>query len=241
MRSFPLFVFIAAVLSGCAATTSVSDEVTPRTLSDAKLGVGVFYMALTSQDACLRMQVTLAQRQDDAFKEMRQVVLAKGKYDKHMIAQVELEAGEYHIVRWECFHIRERIVLGKDEHGISFGGRRYKKSLARFTIGRGEIVNLGAIYLVYVAPGVVHLAGGDLPTKEMDGFRQVHPKLSAQMISRPFEVAEPVIPPAQRLAYCRRMKELHSTWNLPVPKSCTAPIAPSPLVQTSPGKPPIPR
>jgi hypothetical protein len=130
------------------------------------------------------------------------------------VAHVELDPGEYHVVQVTCKSGRTVNVLGKGWLGT------FQQTFGRFEVHAGEIVNIGLVKLIYVRPGVVHLAVGDIPEHEMSRFRTQYPNLAAQMQTRLLETPLPKLSDEEMAKYCRHITEFNGSYRLPTHPAC---------------------
>lgn len=215
---------VALALCGCVA--KLDDATTPESLAaSGKAGI-VFRMGFVAEN-CHHSTITLAKKSGDAYVQAANLV-QRETHDSSAVIHVELDPGEYHVVSWTCTVGSTTQVLGKG----SFG--RYAKSMAHFEVRAGEIVNLGALNMIMVAPKRAYLAVSDLPARMQEWFRLNYPNLALRVQTRLLTVTMPELPPRQRAAFCARIANFHQKWKLPPHPMCAL-LPPSPVAEMDPG------
>ncbi len=214
---------IAVVLCGCVA--KLSDATTSESLTAAAIWGVVWSRGLVSEP-CGHSTIKLAHRNGDVYEHAAVLFQPAGL----SVVHVELDPGEYHVVSWTCALGRETKILGQG----AWDGT-YSKSLAHFEVRAGEIINLGALNMIEIAPRTVYLAVSDLPAPIQEKFRQEFPQLAARMQTRLLEVPMPTLSPADRALYCLGINRFHQKWKLPQHPACATTVPP--LADIDPGKP----
>ncbi len=212
---------LSCVMAACG-TSRVSDELAPPALAAANTGVAVMMAGFHGVD-CPSANLWLARKKNSSDYQIVQIVkMIKGPFDHMNVAQVELEAGEYHIVSWDCTETagaRTLIsTLGSPEGGVFGFGVSFKKSLANFTIAPGEIINLGYLSIFHAGTAnAVRLEVRDLPQGALEKFKQDRPRLSAQMRTRFMTVVNAPISPEQMQALCAALAKITTNSEIPYP------------------------
>jgi hypothetical protein len=197
---------LAPALHGC--TGNIVDSTTNASLAEMGRGGVVMRMGLII-DSCRTSTVKLARKKGDTYEAVT-TVFQNGYVKAYSVGRAELDPGEYHVVEWTCAEYPKTTILGK---GDWWG--TYKQSYGRFEVHAGEIVNIGAINMIEVAPNTVHLAASEIPASLMEHFKQEFPNLAARMQTRLLEVPVPRLPKAQMAVFCSRINEIHKIWKLP--------------------------
>jgi hypothetical protein len=222
----------ALMATGCAVGTSrVSDELTTATLTQDKKGVALVKLG-AADPLCSTLTAGIGVREKDAFRRVQSIRIVLTK-NEPMVAEVELDPGEYHVVSYVCLKARSVVALAEP---INVSEGLYRKSYASFRVEPGEIVNVGYLQLLPLRTsyGVlsrtlhVGLAATDWPLAEIERFKQQRPKLYDQMRTRLMVVPKLEPPtPEQVLARCAEMKKLQAEGKVQnLPATCTAPAGP---------------
>lgn len=219
---------LSLALAGCSATSGVSDELNNASLAKSRSAVAIMKMTMSGV-GCQGGQVEIGRKEGDVFKPVTAVNVGKRTNwtTPHDVAQVELPAGEYHIVRIACAEQSGNIVtttsLGKQDGFALFGiGRQFRKSYASFSLGPGEIVNLGHIVVKAEFLGI-NLTVADLPLESRTALAKDKPQLAASMVTRLMQPATVKRSPEEIAAACERIakfKELLEKLKMPVPAEC---------------------
>ena len=179
-------------------------------------------------NSCLSTAVELARKKGEVYERVTSVS-QKGMSGADKVVRAELDPGEFHVVKWTCHEAGGNTVLGKEEAGV------YKKSFGWFEVRPGEIVNVGSLTLILVAPGVVHLAASDIPASVLEPFKEEFPSLAARMQTRVLGVPVPRLPKDQMAAFCARINQIHHTFRLPPYGACI--VEPPPEAIINPARP----
>jgi hypothetical protein len=95
--------------------------------------------------------------------------------------RLELPAGTYHIGAIHCLVGNTQVEVGDHDGSIVVGNPR--QSFAKFTVARGELVNVGKIDVQPVSgpPNFVRVVTGEINPRDME---RLHPAPSARPIKR---------------------------------------------------------
>jgi hypothetical protein len=218
-------VAIAVLAGGCTGTSRVGDELTTNSLGQAKKAVALIKLG-AADPLCIVLTAGIGVREGENFR-LTQTARIVRKADETAVAELELGAGEYHVVSYTCTRQRGGAVLLAQPAGNGV----FKKSYASFTVAPGEIVNVGFLQLVPIGSTLVaytrllhiRLTVTDWPLAELERFKQQRPNLYAQMKTRLMTVHR--IEPAtvdQVRAQCAEMKKLQSEGKIQnLPANCT--------------------
>jgi hypothetical protein len=229
----------AALVSACAGTSRVGDELTATSLSQSRKAVALIKLG-AADPMCSVLQAGIGVRQGDHYKIVETARIQRSAKDT-LVAELELGAGEYHVVSYTCNRPRGAIHLAD-----SLGGGVFRKSYASFSLAPGEILNVGYLQLVpmastqvaYTRVLAVRLAVTDWPLTELERFKQQRPGLYGQMKTRLMTVPRvdpPTMPQVQaRCAELRRLQAEGKLQNLP--PMCNPPRGTPPA--RKPGKSP---
>ncbi len=228
----------AALAAGCAGTSRVGDELTATSLSQSKKAVALIKLG-AADPMCSVLQAGIGVRQGENYKIVETARIQR-KGDDTAVAELELNAGEYHVVSYTCSRPGGAIHLAD-----SLGGGVFRKSYASFSLAPGEIINVGYLQLVPVASTqvaytrilAVRLAVTDWPLGELERFKQQRPHLYSQMKTRLMMVPR-VEPPSmqQIMARCAEMRRLQAEGKLQnLPIACNPPGG-TPPRSKQPGK-----
>jgi hypothetical protein len=203
---------LAALAAGCAVGTSrVGDELTAAALSQTKKAVALIKLG-AADPLCTTLVAGIGVREGGNFRHVQFARIVR-KASETAVAELELGAGEYHVVSYSCARQGRAVLLAEP-----LGSGLYKTSYASFNVAPGETLNVGYLQLVPVGASqfdarVLHvrLAVTDWPLAELDRFKQQRPNLYAQMKTRLMTVHK-VQPPtaAQVQAACAEMRKLQA-------------------------------
>lgn len=207
--------FGAFALGGCAATSGVSDLLTQGALQKSRSAVSVLKAQILGH-GCSGGTLTIGVKKDQAFVPVQTVQTAPTAPAAGTdVMQVELPAGEYHILNVACGVQSGRTVttvsLGNKEGGGLFGiGGQYKRSFASFEVRAGEIVNIGSLTVMSGPGGLAHLSVTDLPSAAVDRLRKDKPNLVKQMTTRLMTVVRAPRSPDETRKLCETFEQLRS-------------------------------
>jgi hypothetical protein len=180
----------AVLFAGCSPTLTprVADGVTSASLAEEGTGVVLVTAGVTGGWTCRRAGLAFGKRvADGTYSLARGLIISS---DKAPIAEVKLPPGEYHIVTLSCANRGKTAILRErvDQSVIS----SFKKSYATFTVQRGEVVNIGALWVREVGAVqdtgrkavAVKLSVSDWSAADRAAFKAERPALYAQMRTR---------------------------------------------------------
>jgi hypothetical protein len=204
---------LAVLAAGCAGvgTSRVGDELTATSLSQTKKAVALIKLG-AADPLCNTLVAGIGVRDGNNFRHVQLARIVR-KVGDTAVAELELGAGEYHVVSYSCARPGRAVLLAEP-----LGDGLYRKSYASFNIAPGEILNIGYLQLVPLGASqldarVVHvrLAVTDWPLAELDRFKQQRPNLYAQMRTRLMKVHQ-VEPPTleQVRTVCAEMRRLQA-------------------------------
>jgi hypothetical protein len=163
---------------------------------------------------CTTLAALIGVREGNTYRSVQFARIVR-KAGETAVAELELGAGEYHVVSYSCAK-RGGIALLAEP----LGGGRFRKSYASFTLAPGEVLNVGYLQLVPTASAqvandyrVLHvrLAVTDWPLAELDRFKRQRPHLYAQMKTRLMKVHRAQPPSMQQVqAACTEMRRLQA-------------------------------
>jgi hypothetical protein len=173
-------------LAGCAAHTTRVDEAAT-TAAIATSGKAVALMRIgTNSPACQNVAALLATAEGGGYRKAREVVVANVRSLKDApVAEIELPPGEYHVVAFSCMSAKGPTVVAdaSTERGL------YRTSYAHFTLGPGEVANLGYLHFeashfgrsAFGRPIRIDVKVSDWPLAEIERFKAQRPQLYAAM------------------------------------------------------------
>ena len=223
----------ALVLGGCGGTSTVSDELTTSSLANEKSGVAILKASIIGQ-GCPGGTLTIGRKAGDAYEAVTSVQTGTGAFTSGLdVMQVTLPPGDYHVINIACAvtdgRITTTVQVGKKEGGGLLGiGSQFKKSLATFQLGTGEIVNLGYLQIVTGLYGTVAIAVSDLPAESAARLKKEKPNLANQMTTRLMVVTQSPRTPAETKQFCDQLALLNAqvpAFARPLPAECTATAA----------------
>jgi hypothetical protein len=216
---------VAVLAAGCAGvgTSRVGDELTATSLNQTKKAVALIKLG-AADPLCTTLVAGIGVRDGDSFRHVQFARIVR-KVGETAVAELELSAGEYHVVSYSCTRQGRAVLLAEP-----LGGGLYKKSYASFNIAPGEIINIGYLQLVPMGTSqldarVMHvrLAVTDWPLAELDRFKQQRPNLYAQMRTRLMKVHRVEPPTLEQIrTVCAEMRRLHADGKIQqLPAICT--------------------
>lgn len=179
---------LAMAAAGCAQTTRVDEAVTPTELATKKTAVAIMRLGSHSP-TCRNVSVVLGTRDQSGFyKRVTAVnVIDVRSVTEPPIAEVELDAGEYHVIAFVCGTARgTKAVSGRADFDT------YRISYASFSLARGEIVNVGFLRMnashvgrsAFGRPVRVDVSVTDWPLDEIERYKARRPELYQKLTTR---------------------------------------------------------
>lgn len=230
---------LAALTTACAGTSRVGDELTVTSLTKSRKAVALIKLG-AADPMCSVLQAGIAVREGENYRIVETARIHRSAKDTD-VAELELGAGEYHVVSYTCNRPGRNIHLAD-----SLGGGVFRKSFASFSLSPGEVINVGYLQLVpvvstqaaYAHVVAVRLAVTDWPLAELERFKQQRPALYGQMKTRLMAVPKVEPPSLQQIhARCAELRRLRSEGKLQnLPPVCTSPPGGTPA--RKPGRPP---
>lgn len=229
VQGWALVAVAALLLGGCAQTSKVNDAVSPATLATANKAVALMRIGAASPN-CINVAVLLGTRDGDGYRRGQVITVANVRsMAEQPVAEVELDAGDHHVIGYGCAAEGGKANMVMDKAGP----QTYRTSYAHFTVKSGEVVNVG--YLNFGAshigrsafgrPLLVEVSVTDWPLREAEQFKQRRPGLFAQMTTRLMKVTDrgPTAPSGEE---CQRLKALQAAGKMQtLPASCVAPAS----------------
>jgi hypothetical protein len=236
-------VVFVATLAGCAAQTTRVDDATLPTPSGVatapgsaptggsisgattaaaarptRSGASIALMRVgAASPTCRHVQVLLGVRDGAGFRRHKPLQVANvASLADAPVAEVELEAGEYHVVAYACIDgSGKALIIGQRARPPVDGVQIYGQSFASFTLKAGEVVNVGYLHFhasrvgtnAFGRPVRSDVAITDWPLAEIDRFKAQRPALYQRMTTR-LMTATPVGPAPPTPDDCQRLKAL---------------------------------
>jgi hypothetical protein len=228
----------AALTAGCAGTSRVGDELTATSLTQTRKAVALIKLG-AADPMCTVLQAGIGVRDGGSYRVVETARIQR-KGDETAVAELELGAGEYHVVSYTCNRPGGAIHLAE-----SLGGGAFRKSYASFSLAPGEIINVGYLQLLpmastqiaYTRIMAVRLAVTDWPIAELERFKQQRPTLYSQMKTRLMTVPRVESPMQEIMARCAEMRRLQVEGKLQnLPLACNPPGGSPPPPSKRPGK-----
>ena len=178
---------VGAALAGCVQTSHVDEAVTPAKLATSNKAVAVMRLGSASA-SCINVRVLLGTRQGEGYVRNQAVTVANVRsLTQSQVAEVELAPGEYHVIGYACMAEKGNTYITDPA-----GGPLYGTSFAHFTLGAGEIVNVGYFHFGASHEGRSVFGRGvradieisDWPLAEIERFQKARPTIYAQMKTR---------------------------------------------------------
>jgi hypothetical protein len=230
---------LAALTAACGGTSRVDDALTATSLSQSRKAVALIKLG-AADPMCSVLQAGIGVREGDRYRIVETARIYRNAKDT-AVAELELGAGEYHVVSYTCNRPGGAVHLADPA-----GGGLFNKSLASFSLAPGEILNVGYLQLVPVASTqvsygrivAVRLVATDWPIGELEQFKQQRPHLYAGMKTRLMTVPRFEPPSMQQIqARCAEMRRLQAEGKMQnLPAFCSMPGGAPPAGGTRPGK-----
>jgi hypothetical protein len=221
-------VAFAAILAACASGTSrVADDLNSTSLTQSKKAVALIKLGATDP-MCTTLAALIGVRDGTGYRSVQFARIVR-KPGETAVAELELGAGEYHVVSYSCAKRGGVALLAEP-----LGNGLFRKSYASFTLAPGEVLNVGYLQLVPMGAAQVshdlrvlqvRLAVTDWPLAELDRFKQQRPHLYAQMKTRLMKVHRVEPPTMQQVqAACTEMRRLQAEGKIQdLPLICAPP------------------
>jgi hypothetical protein len=216
----------SSLLCACAQTSKVNDAITPAALTSSNKAVALMRIGAASP-TCINVAVLLGTRDGDGFRRGQVITVANVRsLAEQPVAEVELEAGEHHVIGYGCAAEGGKANMVMDKAGPQI----YRTSYAHFAVKSGEVVNVG--YLNFGASHIgrstfgrplrIEVSVTDWPLREAEQFKLKRPGLFAQMTTRLMHVTDRG-PAAHSDDECQRLKAMHAAGKMQtLPVSCLA-------------------
>ena len=179
-------------IAACTQTSRVADDLSTAKLADAKKAVAVMRIGAASP-TCHHVAVLLGVRLGKAYRREQVVIVANVRSLIDVaVAEVELAAGEYHVIGYSCQQEKGQKTV-TDKAGASLEtGHLYGTSYTSFSVQSGEIVNVGYLHFgashvgrsAFGRPLKLDISVSDWPLDELERFKQRRPTIYAQMVTR---------------------------------------------------------
>ena len=218
---------VTMLAAACTQTSRVEDTVTTQSLAQTRKAVAVMRLGAAT-GACQNVAIMLGVREGEGFRRHQNVVVTDVRsLKKAPVAEVELDPGEYHVVAYGCTTANGslRMIQDTDGHGL------LRQSYASFTVGPGEIVNVGYFHLnasrvgrnMFGRPVRTAVTITDWPLAEIDRFKAERPQIYAQMTTRL------MVPTGVEQEDCGRLHALKAEGKIQnVPAACAEGAATAP-------------
>jgi hypothetical protein len=206
----------ALLASGCATSTRPIVEPSSQALSERKRGVAVMKFSMP-QERCINQALLIGVRDGNGHRVVRKL-MSRGAAPATTAnaAEAELDPGEYHVLGYACQRERSFLNAGTE-------GGPYTPSLASFTVGPGEVVNIG--HITFKKPWgskALEMTVGDWPLSDLNRYRDERPQLFAAMKTRHVEIrrGQPLTV-EEKEDRCGQLKALHASGKVQqLPKGC---------------------
>ena len=220
-------------LAACAQTSKVNDAVSLAALTQSNKAVALMRIGAASPN-CLNVAVLLGTKAGDGYRRGQVItVINVRSLAEQPVAEVELDAGEHHVIGYGCAADsgKARIVMDKA------GPQTYRTSYAHFVVKPGEVVNVGHLHFgashigrsAFGRPLDIEVKITDWPLREIEQFQLKRPGLFAKMTTRLMQVTGPATVSADE---CTRMKALQAAGKLhSLSAACAATPPPASLAK----------
>jgi hypothetical protein len=217
-------------LAGCAQTSRVGDDATPAKLTASKKAVALMRIGSASP-ACHNVAVALGTREGEGFRRQHVMkVFNVRSLTEVPVAEIELAAGEYHVVGYACDTQKGQQIVSD-----FVGGMMFRTSYAHFRLEPGEVVNLGYFHFGAAKTGrsvfgrsvKTDVDVGDWPLAEIERFKAKRPAVFAQMKTRLMNVGEDVPTPEAQREQCESWRRLQADGKAQgIPAACAGAAKP---------------
>jgi hypothetical protein len=214
MRAWIGLVLVGGLgVAGCVKTSQVSDDATPAKLAATRHGVALMRIGSASPQ-CRNVAVLLGTREGEGFRRGQAItVVNERSLAEAPVAEVELAAGEYHIIGYSC-HTDKGPQMVAD----GAGGTLFRKSYAHFRLEPGEVVNVGYFHFGASHTGRslfgrkvrTDVEVGDWPLNELERFKLKRPTVYAQMTTRLMTVGDDPLSAQAQAEQCATWRRLRS-------------------------------
>lgn len=214
---------ICLQLTACSKTSRVDPGITPAALKSSGKAVAILRIGSASS-VCINVAVLFGTREGEGYRRGQSINVANvNSILEPAVAEVEMDAGEHHIIGYAC----------AKAHGVSIvahktDGQIYGTSLASFRLEPGEIVNLGYLQInvsrygrnaigrpIDTRVGVV-----DWPLAELERYKQKRPEIYAKMTTRLLTITDDG-PHAPTAGECTTLKAMQAQGKVQtLPPSC---------------------
>jgi hypothetical protein len=179
------------LLSGCAA--QVRDTISTEGLASERKGI-VVLLAESSAGCSGRANLHLGRFDPDSNGWIPVVYInggTTGRADANdPLVEKEVPAGEYGVIQMRCYGRKDLlwsvdVVLNVPRAPTSGPGHAViARPLAVFTVGPGEVVNVGAIAAIPAGPKTFVAKVGPIPPELLAQFAAAKPLLASRMVTR---------------------------------------------------------
>lgn len=179
----------------------------------------------SASPVCHSVAVLLGTREGDGFRRHQAMtVLNVRSLTEVPVAELELVAGEYHVIGYSC-HTQKGPVMVTD----SAGGTLFRTSYAHFRLEPGEVVNLGYFHFgaaktgrsVFGRPVKTDVDVGDWPLAEIEWFRAKRLAMFAQMKTPLLTVGDAAPTPEVQRDQCETWRGLQADGKAQgIPEAC---------------------
>lgn len=177
-------------LAACAQTSRIDvEDLSHRRLRADNRGVVLMRVGAASQK-CLHVAVLLGVRAGEGYRRVKVLGVANVRaLGKAPVAEVELDAGEYHVVGYSCTNDKGSKVVADD---TGPGSALFRTSYAHFAVGPGDVLNVGYLHFhaesdgdsLFGRPIKVAVGVSDWPLTEIERFARERPAVYALMATR---------------------------------------------------------
>lgn len=191
----PLAASLLAMLAACSSTTRVGEATSSDQLTQSSKAVAVMRISRASPN-CRNVGLWLGTREGAGYRPAKPVaVINTGALDEVPVAEVELHPGEYHVISYAC----GTGTGAKQVQSFDRATGLSRISYASFSIGAGEILNVGSFDFhaarvgtnAFGRPVRATVTVTDWPLVDLERYRLKRPQLYAQMRTRLMTVTQP--------------------------------------------------
>jgi len=178
-------VVAGALVAGCGGGPAPLE-----TSNGVSKGRALFY-AQPNASGCVNLSIDFAVQDGSGFKSVKNGSINYGMLSATKFGSVDLDPGTYHILSFHCITSQHTslVTTGKTKRDAAFlQPGTITGSLGQFTIGAGEVVQIGELTTLRATreprftDGVLIVA--DLGAERLADFKSANPALAQKVVAR---------------------------------------------------------
>ena len=175
-------ILITASLTACAPRVALDDTIRPRQLAIEKRGVALLVIDVDG-GFCTSGAVHLSTKERPGnFRKFAHYALRGSQAG---LLQIDVPEGTYHVGFIACIQQHRVVDVGTHTGSVVIGDPL--KSMGRFTVAAGEIVNAGHLSIVGIGgePAQAKVYARPMVKTDLEALTARVPKLATQAVNRP--------------------------------------------------------